>query len=88
MTDDPEDLPKPPGGLFGPGPFAYLAVRPGSTGQSKAWQKREADRRAGRGRKDWWKHPPRPLDRSGVSNASAVIGEDQALADPSPVSQA
>ena len=40
----------PPG--MGPSALSHLFLD--SAGQSEEWKKREADRRAGRGRKDWW----------------------------------
>ena len=37
-----------------PGMFSHLFLAD-HRGPSPEWVKREADRRAGRGRKDWWK---------------------------------
>lgn len=37
-----------------PGMFEHLFLE-GRKGPSEEWIKREADRRAGRGRKEWWK---------------------------------
>lgn len=39
-----------------PGMLEHLFL--GGQGQSEEWKKREADRREGRGRKDWWNKPP------------------------------
>jgi hypothetical protein len=57
-----KDKDPPPGVGTNDNPFAHLMLRPGM--QSEEWKKREADRRAGRGRKDWWKQlAPPPLSQ-------------------------
>lgn len=58
MADsDPKPLPPP----IPAHPLAHLI--PNGNGQTEEWRKREADRRRGKRRKDWFLQPESPVQR-------------------------
>jgi len=59
-----DDTKRPTDPHYGPDPLGHLRAPPPGRGQSEEWKARESARRAGRGRKDWWKKylPPEKGD--------------------------
>lgn len=50
---------------YGPSPLGHLCIPPVGGGQTEEWRQRESARRAGRGRRDWWKKDAPPEKRGG-----------------------